>query len=356
MATNLPTNRIQRPSGSAGLLAAMIVTASVVSGCNSFSTTSNLDNGRTLTVLDNRLPNSLDTAFEACSERIDIDGGASDVIIADTCDTEMLTSTQDFVAAAALASYRTVELDEPIPTTLVRSTETYGGFPWPVQNCEVELDYTFEFSGLRLDDLDARWRHVGGDPRLVVDFDFPRRKIGEVSISTAVHCPHGISRSIVKALTKTLRRELNGRHNVLAHGMDLDLTFDIDHDGEQLLVTLDTDFDVNSISIDLDWTKVETIRLLGIPIPVVDRDDILEPAKDIMLEEGGAIFSEALAGLADNVEDGLNGLVPTGHRICDLRGTNSSMEMETAPGSDRLACMRIRLNRRLTSSLGPRFP
>ena len=64
----------------------------IFSGCSSFSTSSELDNGRTLTVLDNRLPNSLDTAFEACSGQIDIDAGETDVEIAESCDTDQLTS------------------------------------------------------------------------------------------------------------------------------------------------------------------------------------------------------------------------------------------------------------------------
>ncbi len=328
--------------------------AAAFAGCSEFAETSEMDNGRTLTVVDNRLPDSLDTAFEACVGQIDINSGESEVEITDGCDTDQLDSIQDLIAAAALAAQDTIELDEAIPIVLDESSETYSGFPWPVQNCEVQLDYAFEFDGLSLDDLDARWRSNGGDPQLRVDLDFPRSKIGEIDIDVDVDCPSNVSEGIVNFFTSTLRNELQGRHDVFANGMDLDLYFDIDHNGRQLLVDLQTEFDASSITVDLDWSKVETIRVLGFNIDVVDRNDILGPAETLLIEEGNAVFADALAGLADSVEDGLNQLVPEGHQICELRGTNSSMEMETIEGSNSWACARVKANPIQRGSLSSR--
>ena len=243
-------------------------------------------------------------------------------------------------------------MDSEIPTVLATSSESYSGFPWPIQNCRVDIDYTFEFSGLRLADLDARWSASRGDPRLLVDFDFPRTKIGEIEISTAVDCPRSVSRGIVNLITRRLRNELNGRHNVHANGMDLDLTFNIDHNTNQLLVDLDTEFDVSSVSIDIDWSNVETIRILGIPISVMDRDDILGPPKSHSSMRA-MLFSDALAGLADSVEDGLNALVPEGHSICSLTGNSSSMEMKL-PRAGLNLC--VRLESIQPGRFGPRFP
>ena len=310
-------------------VAPFALAAAALTGCSQFAETSELDNGRTLTVVDNRLPNSLDTAFSACVGQIDINAGESAVEISDGCDTDELTSIQDLIAAGALGSQDAIELNEDIPVVLDSSSESYTDLPWPVQNCEVHLDYTFEFDGLSLNDMSSRWRSNGGAPQLHVDFDFPESKIGEIDIDVEVDCPSNLSRNIVNFFTRKLRNELQGRHDVFANGMDLDLRFNIDHNGEELLVDLDTVFNARSIRVDLDWSNVETINVMGFNIDVVDRNDILEPAEALLVDEGNAVFSEALSGLADSVANGLNELVPDGHQICDVSGDSSGMDMET---------------------------
>ena len=293
-----------------------------LAACADFSSTTNSAT-RTYINYNSVLPNTLEEVFQTCNEPMSIEPGMESINLLGTCDYDDVESEEALAVMLALALAGNQDLAEPIPEIVDTMEITLDDFPWPVQNCVVEITAEIHFNGLDLYNLTADWTTHGDAAGMHVDWDFHgSQHVADAYIEADVTCPKVLAESIVEGV---VNNNVVGWRSVNASGMDLDLWITFDGDGDELVGDLDLDFDVGDLELSLGWTKLEKYG--------VDRDDIEESARQTLEDVGNNMLNAALADLPDEMASLLSDPIPEGNTICDVSIWKQALRIETAEDS-----------------------
>ena len=310
-------------------LTRLIVLSSLLgltTACSGFTDVSNSGNV-TDTVFDRAFPDALEEVFNTCSDPLRLEPGDSTISLTSGCDYATDVASANGQLIAGLLMTQTVELAEPISGDVGSMDFTIDGFPWPIQNCEIDIEADINFEGIRLYDLDADWVTHSGSPSLRIDFDFNgTQTLATVDIDATASCPSGVNEYFIQ---RRLDSYLNGTKNVNASGLDLDVWVMFDEENDSIVSTLDVSFDVGNIDITgVRWSKL-----------FVDPTDIEEDARIEVQSQAQAIFEEALADLPEVALDLLFNAVDEDAPVCDLDVSSGEFTVSTG-STGRFNCMR----------------
>jgi len=322
-----------------GALALSLFTLPIF-GCSTM-TTEDVNGSMTTTTFGNDILTSFENVFETCNDPFLIESGMDEVSLAGDCEISDGDTLQEQLLLAGLISQGTMELGEEIPEIIETSTETIGGLPWPVQNCVVHVTSEIRFESLEMTDLQAWWKQSSGT-QLRIDLDFGKDKIGEVEMLVEVDCPSSLSSSIVKAFTGKLRNELNGVHGVYTYNRDLDLTFDLDHDDDNIYADLNVKFEADNLYIDIDWSKVETLKVLWWTIDVTDGSEVEETARADFESIVDSLLQDSLSSLEGTVADMIESGLPNGETICSMKVAGGDLDITTSSKTGALPCLQMK--------------
>lgn len=310
-------------------------------GC-SLMTTQETEGSKTTVTFGDDILGSLENVFATCNDPFVIQSGMSELSLAGDCEVSDGANTNEQLILVGLISQGTMSLGGEIPEDIDSTSETISGLSWPLQNCEVTFNTEVRFDSLEMTDLQARWAEDSQNvPELRIDLDFGADKVGEVEIDIVVDCPSSLSTWLVNAFTKELRNEANGVHNIYSNGRDLDLTFELDHDGEDIYAELFTEFRADNLFIDIDWTKVEQLSFLWFTVDVTDGEEIEESARKDFETAVDDILEESLGDLEETVEDILMSGIPSDETICDIDVKNGDLLIKTSSEGGYKPCLML---------------
>jgi hypothetical protein len=295
--------------------------------CSSFTDVSTSGNV-TDTVFDRAFPDALEEVFATCSDPLRLEPGDDTVDLTDGCNYATdVSSTNGQLIAALLMTQGTVDLAEPISGDVGSMDFTIDGFPWPLQNCEVDIEADINFEGIRLFDLQADWVTHDGSPSLRIDFDFNgTQTLASVDIDATANCPSGFNEWLIQ---KRLDKHLNGSRNVNASGLDLDVWVMFDEENDSVVSDLDVEFDVGSVDIaGVNWDKLYT-----------DPSDVEDEARDELQSQAQSIFEDALSELPEIALDLLFNGIDEDAPVCDLDVSGGEFTVSTGT-TGRFGCMR----------------
>ena len=317
----------QSPLQTLTKLLTLSLTASSLIACSSFSDQTNTGSIET-TVFDSRFGDALEEVFATCSDPLAINPGDSSISMTSGCTyaTDVSSSNGQLVAGL-LMTQGEVDLAEPIATRVGVIDETLDGFPWPLQNCEVQIDGSIDFRGLDLFDLDAKWTNRNGEAAFKIDFDFNgTQTVARVDIDAVADCPSGFNEWLIQT---RLDNHLNGRHNVTASGMDLDIWIPFFEEDDRVNTDLEVRFEVGSVSLSgVNWSKL-----------YVDAADMNELFRAQLETEADTIFEESLSELPvialDLLENGFDADAP----LCSINQAGGELTVKTGDADARYPCL-----------------
>ena len=293
-----------------------------LAGCADFSNTTHSAT-RTYISYNNTLPNTLEEVFATCNEPLSIEPGMESINLSGDCEFNDVNTPEAMSMLLALALAGNQELSEPIPEIVDTMEITLDDFPWPVQNCVVEITAEIHFNGLNLYNLTAGWTTHDNAAGIHVDWDFHgSQHVADAYIEADVSCPKALAEAIVRPIVEN---NVEGWRTVTASDMDLDLWVTFEGNGDELAGTLDLDFDVGDLEISLGWTKLEKYG--------VDRDDIEDDARATLEDVGNDMLTAALSDLPDEMASLLSDPVPEDKTICDVTIWKQALRIETTEDS-----------------------
>ena len=308
-------------------LATLAAFATLTAGCGVFYDQQETG-GVTETLFDETLPESLVEVFEECSDPLSIEPGDSEIDLRGGCGlTDVSTVGAQTILLGLAAS--PIEI-EPIPETLYSGSTSLIDFPWPMQNCEVDLSYEVRLDELKLYDLDSGWREFRGAPSLWIDFDFESwADVLEFRIDYEVDCPKRINERALNGLFGIAIP--NGWRQLSVRGLDLDLWVSFADAGDELSADLYLDIDLSEIDTDTYLSNlpgnVDQAILDALGFDLVSIEDEIE-----------AQLYDAFSDLPGEVASAINGELPEGHTVCSV-GLDGGLEVITdEPGM--LSCVR----------------
>lgn len=303
------------------------LTASSLIACGSFRDQTTSGSVET-SVFDARFGDALEEVFETCADPLSIQPGDSTISLAGGCyyATEV-ASVNGQLVAGLLMSQGEVDLAEPIASEVGTIDETITGFPWPLQNCEVRVDGTIYFEGLNLYDLDARWTDRHEEAAFHIDFDFNgTQTVAEVDIDAVADCPSAINEW---AIQKLLNANLNGRHDVRASDMDLDIWIPFFEESDRVATDLEVRFRVDSVNLSgVNWGAL-----------FLDADEMNEMFRSELQREADDIFEESLSDLPavalQLLHYGIDGDAP----VCSISQSGGELTVKTGDADARFPCV-----------------
>ena len=203
-----------------------------------------------------------------------------------------------------------IPLSTPIDGTLFSASDTVSGFPWPMQNCEVDLSATVDLSSLKLYNLDAEWRAHSSKPSMHIDFDFQSHAhVVDATIDANVRCPSAINDSVLQAALDAIIP--NHAVQIDLTGLDLDLDVMLAVSGGRISGTLDTQVAIGGV--DIHSTITDIANLLGLS------DNAIMGAFGLDVSTLGStvepMLNDALASLPSQVASYLQMGVPAGQSV-----------------------------------------
>ncbi|MFN3198980.1 MAG: hypothetical protein ACE366_11335 [Bradymonadia bacterium] len=288
--------------------------------------------GVTKTIFDDTLPSSLSEVFEECTEPLIIEGGIDEIDMLGSCTIHDTDSAGADAVVMSLALNGPIDLGASIPRRLYTGTETIDGFSWPMQNCEVDFDFTVRLDKLKMYNLDSAWTNHGGDPALWIDFDFNRwADVVEFKVEHTVDCPSRINEGILRGLFNVAIP--SGWRQMEIDGLDLDIWVELYDAGDEVGAEL---------ALDIDLTELDTDTYLS-DLPI--SDEVILGALGFSLsnieDEIEDQLYDALASLPGEVADLINGELPDGHTVCSVSQSGGELTVTTDdPGI--MACARVR--------------
>ena len=314
-------------------LKALITAAALVTtaGCSVFYDQVAIS-GVTETTYDDSLPASMETVFAECAEPLTITGSTDEIDLAGSCVLADMPDTASQTFLSALLINGPVDLGGAVGTTLYSGVEVIDTIPWPMQNCEVELDYRVRLDALKLYDLMAGWRNHGGEPSLWIDFDFETwSDVVDFRVDHTVDCPSWINENTLTGLFNVAIP--SGWRQMSLRGLDLDLWITLADGGSDIVADLDLDVDIAEIDTDTYLSNlpgnVDQAVLNALGFDLGNIEDEIE-----------AQLRSALADLPDTMADMLNGELPDGHIVCGVE-VDANELVVTSDDAGRLACMRL---------------
>ena len=310
------------------LIALLTVAAA---GCSTFYDQDE-NHGITTTVYSDLLPSSVETVFAECVEPLQLTGDTDEIDFAGSCDQfDDVAGTGPQLMLLGLLASGPIELGGEIGSTLASGVEVIDNFPWPLQNCEVELDYEVRLNEIDLYDLMAGWRTHDGEPSLWIDFDFDNwANVADFRVVHDVDCPSWINENALTGLFNVAIP--SGWREVTLNGLDLDLWVTLANGGSQIDADLDIRVGLSEISTDTYLSNlpgnVDQLVLNALGLDIGSMQDTIE-----------AQLSDALTDLPDAVADLLNDALPDGHVICDI-GVESNELVITSDDPGRMSCSR----------------
>lgn len=290
-------------------LALVTVAAVAATGCGSFTTQTTVL-GTTYTRFDDRLNDALSEVFEACTEPLDIEPGMSEIDFVGACTTADTASANADLLVALLAASGPIPLATPIDDDLEHQVSTVSGFPWPMQNCEVDFTVDVDLNRLRMLNLETEWRTHDSRPSMHIDFDFNSpTHVVDVLLDANVRCPSAINDAVLQAALDLIIP--NDRIEIDLLNMDLDLDVELSVSGGALAGDLDTNLNIGGVDVhnvivdianELGITEAEIMNAFGLTFDALEAE--IEPELDA-----------AMADLADEVADTLMMSVPSGQSV-----------------------------------------
>lgn len=288
--------------------------------------------GVTTTTYDDTLPDSLVEVFAECAEPLVLEPGIEEIDLAGSCDLDDVDGAGPDALLLALGFNGPVDLGGPIERVLYSGEEVIDDFPWPMQNCEVTLDYRVRLDELRLYDLDSRWTTFSGDAALWVDFDFQSwADAVEFRVDYDVDCPSRINEG---ALNTAFGIAIpSGWRQMSINGLDLDLWIQLFDDGSEVGADLYLDVDLSAIDTDTYLSSLPgdadeaVLAALGFDLANIE-DEVEDQLYD------------ALAALPGQVADMINGELPDGHIVCSVSASGGELEVVSDDPGLR-ACWRL---------------
>lgn len=291
------------------LLSVVALAAATATGCSTFYTRTT-SGGTTYTRFDDRINDALSEVFEACTEPLDIEPFMTEIDLVGACTTADTASANADLLVAALTAQGPIPLSSPVEDDLLREVTTVSGFPWPMQNCQVDFTVDVDLARLRLLNLETAWRTHSSQPSMHIDFDFNSpTHVVDVLLDANVRCPSAINDATLQAALDLVLP--NDRIEIDLVGMDLDLDVMLAVSGGRLTGTLDTqlnitDVNVHNVIVDianvLSITEAEIMGAFGLTF--ADLEAEIEPE-----------LEASLGDLADTVTDTLMSSVPAGHSV-----------------------------------------
>lgn len=294
---------------SALLSVVAVAAATTATGCSSFYTRSTVA-GTTYTRFDDRINDALSEVFEACTEPLDIEPFMTEIDLVGACTTADTASANADLLVALLTANGPIPLSSPVEDDLLHEVTTVSGFPWPMQNCQVDFTVDIDLARLRLFNLDTEWRTHSSQPSMHIDFDFnSTTHVVDVLLDANVRCPSAINDTALQAALDLVIP--NDRIEIDLVGMDLDLDVMLAVARGRLTGTLDTqlnitDVNVHNVIVDianaLGITEAEIMGAFGLTFAELEAQ--IEPELDA-----------SLGDLADTVADTLMMSVPAGQTV-----------------------------------------
>jgi len=309
-------------------LATLTSLMALSTACSSFTdvTTS----GRvTDTLFDRSFPDALEEVFATCSDPLTLEPGDDTVDLTAGCTYATdVASPEGQLIAALLMTQGTIELAEPISGDAGSLNRVIDDLPWPIQNCEIDIQADIDFEGISLFDLEADWVTHSGSPSFRIDFDFNgTQTVASVDIEATADCPSRINEWFIQ---QRLDNHLNGHHNITASGLDLDIWVMFDEVNDSVVSSLDVQFDVDSVNIQgVNWSKL-----------FMDSSDTEELARAELESQGQAIFENALSGLPQIGLDLLFNGIDEDAPVCKLDEDSGEFTVSTGTKGSPMPCAR----------------
>ena len=306
---------------------ALALAASTLMACTNFSDQHQAA-GIETTRFDDRFALALEEVFATCSEPLSINPGDENISLTAGCNSVSdVSSTNGQLVASLLMAQGDVELAAPIASRVGTIDQTIDGFPWPLQNCEIHVDGTIDFRGIDLYDLDAEWTNRRGEAAFKIDFDFQgTQTVARVNIDAVADCPSGLNRWVIQ---QRLDRYLNGRHNVRASGMDLDIWIPFFEEDDQVETDLEVRFVVDGVSLSgVDWGKL-----------FVDAADMNELFRSQLEDEADAIFEDSLSELPEIALNLLHNGIDQDAPLCSIEQSGGVLTVRTGDEDARFPCL-----------------
>lgn len=317
------------------------------SGCDVFYSVKETG-GVTKTTFDETLPTALEEVFGQCTEPLDLEPGLAEIDLLNGCTAPDVDSAGAQALVLALTLAGPIELADPLPTNIASGVAHIDNIPWPMQNCEVDLDYDVRLDRLRLLDLDSWWmERPSGKEALRIDFDFPSAaNAAEFRVVTTVDCPSPINELALNAAFDVAIP--SGWRQITLSGLDLDLYIELEDAGDDVNAELKVLVAIGDVTTDTYLSALNdqapglddsVLSALGLEI-----DDVKAMLKAELLD--------ALSELPDQVADLINGELPEGHTICSLAVSQGDLIITTdVPGV--LECVSVSTD---PSPLDPGLP
>ena len=305
-----------------------------LAGCGLVRDESTSGSFRTLTY-DDRLPEVVEDLFAQCHEPLVIGLDNATIDPAGDCDSADLSSVAAQAVLASLADAPAIDFSDLLPADLQSGAQTFPirGFPWPMQNCVVNVELGVDLTGLQLDDANANWETHDGLPSLHVDFDPVTSRVAEGSLSFTPDCPSSISQAALNLVLRDLSI------SVLFTGMDLDYWVMLDHDRRNVYSSADARFRFSSIRFDTSLPSVIE-NLIDIQDMVEDLAGLTESQIESFV--GAELTSAYDSDVASTVDD-LYADDIDGDWVCDIDVVSGELVIKTdlwAPASHYAPCTR----------------
>lgn len=308
----------------------LITLALAATGCSTFYEQDAV-NGVTETVFDDRLPSSMESLFAQCAEPLRLDRTTTEIDLTGDCDASDVDGAEEQALFWAMAIAGPVDLGDGVPTPLYTGSQTLDGIPWPMQNCEVDIDYRVRLDRLDLHDLWADWQTHDGRAALRIDFDFDRwADAFEFKVDYAVDCPSAINEATLNGLFSVAIP--SGWRQVELDGLDLDIWLELYDAGDAVAGALDvrvnvSDFDTDTYLSNLPG-DLDAQLLSALGFDVASLEDLIEDE-----------LSGLLAGLPGEVAAVINDELPAGEIVCSV-GLDGGDLLVVSDDPGRLQCLR----------------
>lgn len=311
----------------------LVVPLSAVVSCSEFSEQS-VENGQTLTVFDDRLPQAWEELWETCHQEFLIEADDEILDLRGSC-----TAPDDLESSSGQLLFFMLSTDPEVPLTipnvLYEERSGFDGFSWPLQNCYVRIDTEVYFRSISFETVSAEWTYRGSSPAFKVELENPRFGVDDIqrwapvtrSTIAAADCPSLLNEIILEE--KLDNSGIDGIHDIRLRDMDFtvyikfrivgritDGVYSNSLCGEvDVVASLDADDD----ALGIDWDR----------LPDKVREEF-EGSIDLMEDELESMLVGELGDLGDRVADEIQATLPANENICSLLVNDGAFEIRTA--------------------------
>jgi hypothetical protein len=274
------------------------------------------------------LPNAIEQVFATCNDPLEISPDTTALDLAGTCDSMSdLASSDAQIVWAGLATLDAIDVSAAFPASVVGAvTDIYhvdGVFPWPVQNCDVWMDFgDMTVQGIGLQGMAASWEmSPDGRPALRLHLEDDGTPFATGTIEGDVDCPNPLNELALQPNVP------DGAASINVVNMDLDIWIDFTFSGSTITAIADADVQIGNLTITPALTQAVRDRVGSFREMVEDFGGV--SLSDIETDVASAMSAE-LGDLETQMAAMLQSAVPTGQKICSISIVSGQLKLKTA--------------------------